>query len=54
MDAFLARPAPPPPAVDEAAVAQIVSMGFSRKAAVAALERYGDVQRAIDGLLASS
>ena len=55
-DAFLgARPAPPPPAVDEAAVAQIVSMGFSRKSAVAALERSkGDVQRAIDGLLASS
>ena len=51
----LARPAPPPPAVDEAAVAQIVSMGFSRKSAVAALERLnGDVQRAIDGLLASS
>ena len=51
MDAFLARP----PAVDEAAVAQIVSMGFSSKAAVAALERTnGDVQRAIDGLLASS
>ena len=49
-----ARPAPPPPAVDEAAVAQIVAMGFSRKAAVAALERVnGDVQRAIDGLLAS-
>ena len=38
----------------EAAVAQIVSMGFSRKSAVAALEQYGDVQRAIDGLLASS
>ena len=53
MDAFLAPPAPPP-AVDEAAVAQIVAMGFSRKSAVAALERYGDVQRAIDGLLASS
>ena len=50
-----ARPAPPPPAVDEAAVAQIVAMGFSRKAASAALERTnGDVQRAIDGLLASS
>jgi len=50
-----ARPAPPPPAVDEAAVAQIVAMGFSRKSAVAALERVnGDVQRAIDGLLASS
>ena len=56
MDAFLgARPAPPPPAVvDEDAIAQIVAMGFSRKSAVAALERYGDVQRAIDGLLASS
>ena len=53
MDAFLSPP--PPPAVDEAAVAQIVAMGFSRKAAVAALERVnGDVQRAIDGLLASS
>ena len=52
MDAFLSPP--PPPAVDEAAVAQIVAMGFSRKSAVAALERYGDVQRAIDGLLASS
>ena len=53
MDAFLSPP--PPPAVDEAAVAQIVAMGFSRKSAVAALERVnGDVQRAIDGLLASS
>ena len=42
-------------AVDEDAVAQIVAMGFSRKSAVAALERSsGDVQRAIDGLLASS
>ena len=53
MDAFLSPP-PPPAVVDEAAVAQIVTMGFSRKSAVAALERYGDVQRAIDGLLASS
>ena len=54
MDAFLAPPAPPP-AVDEAAVAQFVSLGFSRKAAAAALERTnGDVLRAIDGLLASS
>ena len=53
MDAFLSPP--PPPAVDDAAVAQIVAMGFSRKSAVAALERVnGDVQRAIDGLLASS
>ena len=53
MDAFLNPP--PPSAMDEAAVAQIVSMGFSRKAAVAALDRSGgDVQRAIDGLLASS
>ena len=53
MDAFLSPPHPP--AVDEDAVAQIVSMGFSRKSAVAALERSsGDVQRAIDGLLASS
>ena len=53
MDAFLSPP--PPPAMDEDAVAQIVAMGFSRKAAVAALERVnGDVQRAIDGLLASS
>ena len=54
MDAFLSPP-PPPAVVDEAAVAQIVAMGFSRKSAVAALERSsGDVQRAIDGLLASS
>lgn len=54
MDAFLSPP-PPPAVVDEAAVAQLVSMGFSRKAAAAALERSnGDVQRAIDGLLASS
>jgi NACalpha-BTF3-like transcription factor len=53
MDAFLNPP--PPSAMDEAAVAQIVSMGFSRKAALSALERSnGDVQRAIDGLLASS
>ena len=36
-------------------VAQIVAMGFSRKSAAAALVGSGgDVQRAIDGLLASS
>ena len=53
MDAFLSPP--PPPAMDEDAVAQIVAMGFSRKSAAAALVGSGgDVQRAIDGLLASS
>ena len=61
IDTFLsARPAPPPappppPAVDDAAIAQIVSMGFSRKRAVSALELAGgDVARAIEGLLAAS
>jgi NACalpha-BTF3-like transcription factor len=41
--------------VDDDAVAQIVSMGFSRKRAVSALGRSsGDVARAIEGLLAAS
>jgi len=61
IDTFLSArpsspPAPsPPPAVDDDAVAQIVSMGFSRKRAVSALGRSsGDVARAIEGLLAAS
>jgi hypothetical protein len=58
LDAFLAAPAPtpaaPPPApqVDEPPVAQITSMGFSRKRALAALEQTnGDVPRALERLL---
>lgn len=40
---------------EAAAVAQVVSMGFSKKKSVSALERSGgDVARAIDGLLAAS
>ena len=46
-------PAPKYPyAVDEAGVAQITSMGFSRKRALAALqEANGDVPRALERLL---
>ena len=58
LDAFLAAPAPaPPPAppapqADEAGVAQITSMGFSRKRALAALQQAnGDVPRALERLL---
>ena len=58
LDAFLAAPSPapaaPPPApqVDEAGVAQITSMGFSRKRALAALQQAnGDVPRALERLL---
>ena len=57
LDAFLAAPAPapaapPPTQVDEPAVAQITSMGFSRKRALAALEQAnGDVPRALERLL---
>ena len=58
LDAFLAAPAPTPaalpsaPQVDEAGVAQITSMGFSRKRALAALQQTnGDVPRALERLL---
>ena len=57
LDAFLAAPAPapaapPPTQVDEPAVAQITSMGFSRKRALAALgQANGDVPRALERLL---
>ena len=57
LDAFLAAPAPapaapPPTQVDEPAVAQITSMGFSRKRALAALQQAnGDVPRALERLL---
>ena len=58
LDAFLAAPSPapaaPPPApqVDEAGVAQITSMGFSRKRALEALQQAnGDVPRALERLL---
>lgn len=57
LDNFLAAPAPsppPPPApqADEAPVAQITSMGFSRKSALAALQQAnGDVSRALERLL---
>ena len=58
LDAFLAAPAPAPaasppaPQVDEAGVAQITSMGFSRKRALAALaQANGDVPRALERLL---
>ena len=59
LDAFLAAPAPapvpaapPPTQVDEAGVAQITSMGFSRKRALAALaQANGDVPRALERLL---
>ena len=58
LDAFLAAPAPAPaasppaPQVDEAGVAQITSMGFSRKRALAALQQAnGDVPRALERLL---
>ena len=44
--------APPPTQVDEAGVAQITSMGFSRKRALAALQQAnGDVPRALERLL---
>ena len=57
LDAFLAAPAPapaapPPTQVDEPAVAQITSMGFSRKRALEALQQAnGDVPRALERLL---
>tara|TARA_B100000459_G_scaffold119166_1_gene71856 strand:- start:49 stop:315 length:267 start_codon:yes stop_codon:yes gene_type:complete len=56
LDAFLAAPAPPaapaPLQIDEPAVAQITSMGFSRKRALAALQQAnGDVPRALERLL---
>jgi hypothetical protein len=58
LDAFLAAPAPasppapPAPQVDEAGVAQITSMGFSRRSSIAALQQAnGDVPRALERLL---
>jgi hypothetical protein len=59
LDNFLAAPVPaqvhaPPlaPQADEASVAQITPMGFSRKSALAALQQAdGDVSRALERLL---